>query len=141
MPYKFSIFNDSKMRFLFVGALNNLVAYAIYAACIHAGLFYAVALLISNIFAIFHSYLWNKYFTFKKREKSGAEAVRFLLVYIVIYAVVNLILFVRVDILKLNAYIAGIISMIIATVLSYIGHKRISFQYQSDLPGYVKTPL
>ncbi|HRQ44144.1 MAG TPA: GtrA family protein [Candidatus Goldiibacteriota bacterium] len=122
------VFADAKVRFVFVGILNNAVAYAIYAAFIYFGLHYAAALFISNVFAVFHSYLWNKYFTFKSTEKSRSEIIRFLAVYGVIYLINTLILFVCVDIFGINAYWSGIIALAITTAASYLGHKKITFR-------------
>ncbi|HPN64998.1 MAG TPA: GtrA family protein [Candidatus Goldiibacteriota bacterium] len=122
------LFADMKVRFLFVGALNTAVGYGLYALFIYFKMHYSAALFISTAIAVLHSYLWNKYFTFKSGSKSPAEPVKFALVYAAGYFLNLLILFICIEKLLINSYAAGIISMFFTTVISYFGHKHISFK-------------
>jgi putative flippase GtrA len=122
------LFKDMKIRFLFVGILNTIVGYGVYALCIYEGLSYSPALIITYLVGIAHSYFWNKFFTFRSREKSLGEIVRFFLVYIAAYLVNLVTLYVCVDGMKMNVYFVGIAAMFITTLISYLGHKTISFR-------------
>ncbi len=85
------IFSDRRVRFLFVGVLNTIVGYGCFAGAIFFGLHYVAAQAVASVFAILHSYLWNKYFTFKVKKRSLKEFGRFVLVYFLSY-LINLIL-------------------------------------------------
>lgn len=122
------LFDNRKVRFLFVGALNTIVGYGVYAACIYAGLHYFLAQFIASVMGITHSYLWNKFFTFRVRKKSVSEVFRFVAVYGAAYLVNVLLLWVLIDEMHLDMYFAGLICTAFTVVISYIGHKKISFR-------------
>jgi len=122
------IFTDRKIRFLFVGVLNTAVGYGAYALFIFLGMHYAIAQFASTVIAVAHSYLWNKHFTFKSKGKSAAEAARFAGVYGVSYLFNLLLLYVFIDLFGINHYLAGLITLFATTVISYVGHKTISFK-------------
>ncbi len=121
------IFTDRKIRFLFVGVLNTIFGYLVYALFIHLGMHYLLAQFFGSILAVAHSYLWNKYFTFKSPEKSWAEVMRFIFVYAVSYVLNMALLYIMIDVYKLSAYLAGAIGLFVTTLISYFGHKKISF--------------
>jgi putative flippase GtrA len=127
-----NLFEDKKVRFLFVGILNTIFGYAVYAFFIYLKIHYFLAQLLSSILAIAHSYLWNKYFTFRSPDRSASEVIRFVSVYAVSYLLNMGILFVSIDFFKWNAYLAGFICLLVTTVISYIGHKNISFRRTTD---------
>lgn len=121
------LFERKEIRFLFVGGINTAVGYGTFALCIFLGLHYVAAQIISTIIGVANSYFWNKYFTFRKRDKSLSEVVRFITVYAVSF-IVNLgLLYILIDILKMNEYIAGCLGLIATTLISYIGHNKFSF--------------
>ena len=122
------LFERKEIRFLFVGGINTAVGYGVYALCIFCGLHYAFAPLMSAIIGVANSYLWNKYFTFRKKDKSTSEMARFIMVYAVSY-VVNLgLLYVLIDRLKISEYLAGIFALVAITLISYFGHNNFSFK-------------
>jgi len=122
------IFSYQPIRFLFVGGLNTLVGYGIYALLIYIGVNYLVANTISTIIGIAHSYLWNRFFTFKSKNKALKEITKFISVYAVSYLIGMCTLFIFKDKLNISAYIAGLINLVITTLISYFGHKYISFR-------------
>ena len=127
-----NLFEDKKVRFLFVGVLNTIFGYAVYALFIYLKMHYFLAQLLSSIVAIAHSYLWNKYFTFRSPGRSASEIIRFVSVYAVSYLLNMGILFVSIEFFKWNAYFAGFICLFVTTVISYVGHKNISFRGTAD---------
>lgn len=119
-------------RFLFVGVLNTIFGYGIYALFIYIGIQYILANTLSYILGILHSYIWNKYFTFKQTHRNLLEFIRFVSVYLLSYASSCLLLWLFVGKMGMSAYIAGVLSLFITTVISYVGHNFFSFQTQSD---------
>ena len=119
------IFSYQPIRFLFVGGLNTIVGYGIYALLIYLGVNYLIANTISTIIGIAHSYLWNRFFTFKSKNKALKEITKFISVYAVSYLIGMCTLFIFKDKLNISAYIAGLINLVITTLVSYFGHKYI----------------
>lgn len=126
------LFERKELRFLFVGGINTAVGYGAYALCVFFGLHYSFAQLISAIIGIVNSYVWNKYFTFRKKGKSAIEIVRFIAVYAVSYAVNLGLLFVLIDKLNMSEYLAGVFGLIVITLISYIGHNKFSFKGEKE---------
>lgn len=128
--------NDKRIRFLFVGVINTAVGYGFYALFIYIGFNPYIATTLSTILGVINSYFWNKYFTFRKPKKSLAEAVRFVLVYVISYAVNLGLVYLFVDLWGMNSYISGIICLFFTTIISYLGHNFFSFKdTQSQIKG------
>lgn len=121
------LFERREIRFLFVGGINTAVGYGTFALCIFLGLHYTIAQLISTIIGVANSYIWNKYFTFKKKGRSLSEVIRFITVYAVSYVINLVLLYVLIDRMGLNEYLAGILGLFVTTLISYIGHNKFSF--------------
>jgi len=126
------LFEDRKVRFLFVGVLNTIFGYAVYALFIYLKMHYFLAQFLGGILAIAHSYLWNKYFTFRSPGRSASEIIRFVSVYAISYLLSMVILYVSIEYFKWNAYMAGVACLFVTTVISYVGHKNISFRRTTD---------
>lgn len=122
------IFKNQGFRFLFVGGLNTIVGYGIYSLLIYFKVHYLIANSISTILAVIHSYMWNKYFTFKSKQKALKEIIKFSSVYLLSYIIGTILLFILKDKLNINSYLAGFINLIITTIISYFGHKYYSFK-------------
>lgn len=121
------LFKYKEARFIFVGILNTLVGYGAYALFVFWGMHYGIAFLFSSVIGVVHSYLWNKSFTFKSKDKSPSEFFRFISVYIISYLLNLFLLYVMVDLFILNKYIAGAVGIFLTAVISYVGHDKISF--------------
>ena len=123
-----NLFKDTRIRFLFVGCLNTLVGYGTYALLIFLKCNYLVASTIGTIIGVIHSYLWNRFFTFQSNNNVKKEVPKFVLVYLVSYLLGILNLFILVQKLGINEYIAGIINIFVTTIISWFGHKYFSFR-------------
>ena len=126
------IWQKQEIRFLFVGGLNTLVGYGIYAILLFLIVNYLIANTISTVLGVLHSYLWNRFFTFKSKEKAGKELLKFVLVYIISYLIGMVSLYCFTGLLKLSPYIAGLINLIFTTLISWFGHKYFSFNSNLD---------
>lgn len=120
--------NMKEVRFLLVGVLNTIVGYGIYALLIKLKVYYLIANTISTILGVIHSYLWNRFYTFKSHDKAIKEIVRFSLVYLVSYLIGSCTLYLFKESLNLNEYVAGFINLFITTIISYVGHNKFSFK-------------
>lgn len=121
------IFSYQGLRFLFVGGLNTIVGYGIYALLVYMGVNYLIANTLSTIIGIIHSYFWNRYFTFKSKQKALKEITKFVTVYAASYLIGMCTLYIFKSKLNISPYIAGLLNLVITTLISYFGHKYISF--------------
>ncbi len=117
-----------EIRFLFVGVLNTIVGYGIYAILVFFDMHYLIANTISTILGVAHSYLWNRFFTFKSKEKAGKEIIKFTSVYLLSYVIGTITLAGFKNILHISPYLAGLFNLVITTLISYFGHKNFSFK-------------
>ncbi|HMM06120.1 MAG TPA: GtrA family protein [Clostridiales bacterium] len=120
------------LRYAFVGVLNTIVGYGTYWLCLRFGLHYAIASLAGQILGTANSYVWNKFFTFRSKtataKKSLAEMVRFCSVYAAQYGANVGLIALFVHGIGLSEEWAGLIAMVLCTVISYVGHKFWSFK-------------
>lgn len=122
------LFEDKRIRFLFVGGINTFVGYSVFVICILIGFHYAIAQIISTIIGVTNSYFWNKYFTFQQKRKSKSEVVRFISVYAVSYVINLSLLYIMIDRLAISEYLAGLLGLAVTTLISYFGHNKFSFK-------------
>lgn len=122
------LYNNQKIRYLFVGCLNTGLNYTIYFTFNTLGVWYILSNTAGFIVSILNSYFWNKYFVFKERKKSLNEIAKFLFVYLIQYFMGILFLMLFVEKMGINKNIAGIISIFFLTLISYLGHKNFTFK-------------
>jgi putative flippase GtrA len=140
------IFKDRvKITFLLVGIWNTIFGYSIYLILLllFKRLFnsyhysYLPAMIFGNVLSIINAYIFHKYFTFKSRAigfKLIYEFIRFFMTYVFIMVVSTLLLPIFIEIFNINAKMAGALSIIITTAISYFGHSRFSFNYIPNNP-------
>ncbi|MBP3461171.1 MAG: GtrA family protein [Bacilli bacterium] len=126
------LFKYQQIRFLFVGGLNTIVGYGSFALLLLTGMNYLLANTISYIIGVIHSYIWNRKFTFKSKNKSILELIKFVSVYVVNYLIGLGSLYILVDILKIDKYLAGALNLVITTLISWFGHKYFSFRQKGE---------
>lgn len=132
------LYNDKRIRFLFVGCLNTLVGTGITLICYLAmgyGIFEQsnvtdvqnfIATVIGYAVGTVHSYIWNKFFTFKSKEKSVWEFVRFVLVCVVQYGVNFGLTLLAKRFISMHFIYTAIVTLA-CMVISFIGHSLFSF--------------
>ena len=116
------------IRFVLVGLLNTVIFYGIYVLLLQVGYSYAFSLLIGTIIGIVNSYVWNKFFTFRKKLKSIWETVKFFIVYGVQYLSNLLIIHTCVTVLGISAELAGLVAICFGVFISFFGHKYWTFR-------------
>lgn len=121
------LFKRQEIRFLLVGGLNTIVGYGSYSILLLFQMNYLVANTFSTIIGIIHSYIWNRNFTFKSKEKALHEIIKFVLVYALSYILGMILLYFVVQKFGCNEYLAGFFNLIFTTLISWFGHKYFSF--------------
>ena len=132
------LYNDKRIRFLFVGCLNTLVGTGTTLLVYYFlgyGLFDQtnitetetfIATIIGYAVGTVHSYIWNKFFTFKSNEKSVWEFLRFVGVCAVQYALNYALTLVAKQFISMHL-IYTVLVTIVCMVISFVGHSLFSF--------------
>lgn len=122
------LMQKKEIRFLFVGVLNTIFGYSVYALLCYMGFALFISVTISTILGTFHSFLWNKFYTFESKEKSITEILRFITVYFMAYLInLGVILYFS-HYHNVDKYLLGIVGIFVSTIVSYVGHNNFSFK-------------
>ena len=114
------------MNFSVVGAVNFFLSYFIYAGSVSFGIHHQIANQISFWVTVANGYILNKYWVFQ-RGKSGSgkkEAGKYVFVYGMNYLLGIYLLYLYVDVLAINKYLAPLVSMPITIPLNYYLNKK-----------------
>lgn len=112
------------LRFVVVGVINTFNYYVIYLLLLYMGLPYIAGHSIAFGLSMIGSFYLNCYFTYKTKP-SLKKFFQFPLTYVVNYSVTTLSLFVLVDLLHLNLFVAPIIASILPIPFTYLISKWI----------------
>jgi putative flippase GtrA len=117
-----------QVRFLLVGGVNTVVAYGLFA--LFELLFgrYILSLYLSYAVAVPLAFVLHRRLTFRVTGSVAADFVRFVGVYVLSLAVNTVALPLLVELLDLHPLVAQAVSVVITTVISYVGHKWFSFR-------------
>lgn len=129
--FVFEIMNAQRRKYLVAGFINTVFGYSI--GVVVYKIFYSntnifVIGCISNIISITFSFVTFKIFVFKTRGRWMAEYFRAYVVYGTIATAGVIFLWVYIDMLHLNIWIAQLLVILSTLVLSYIGHSRFTFR-------------
>lgn len=123
-----TIFKKQISRFVAVGILNAIISVGSYFILLDINIYYLYSSLIAHIIGITNSFIWNKLWTFKSKGNLLKEYLKFNSVYVVTF-VVNLILLIFfVEKFMFNPKIAGVLAIIIISIISFYGHRYWSFR-------------
>ncbi len=122
------LFSYRWFRFLFVGGINTIVGYGSYALLIFFKINYLLATTLSTIIGVINSYVWNRKFTFKSNKSVKKEIPKFVSIYLISYCAGMIIIYILVSKLNMNEYLAGLLNLVSTTLISWFGHKYISFK-------------
>ena len=130
-----SFFDGSMIRFIIVGVINTVIGTAIMFGLYNLlGVDYWISTASNYILVSILSYYLNKYFTFKNREKSLLQVVKFAINIAICYAlaygiakpVVVLILSGQGE--KFQTNIAMLTGMVFFTGFNYLGQRFFAFK-------------
>lgn len=117
------------IKFLVVGMLNTIVGYGTFFIFYQVGgVHYPFALFISHVIGVTHSFLWNSKWTFSSGKVTLIVVVKFCIIYIVTFLINLALLSFLVESIDLEVMYAQMISLIITTLISFLGHKYWSFK-------------
>ena len=124
-----NLFNNHKkfIKFLFVGGLNTVFGYSVFALLVFMGLHYSFAVILGTILGILFNFKTIGKIVFNNSNN------RLLFKFIGVYGVicVSNILFLRVfDILKCNIYIAGAVLILPMAILAFSLNKKFVFKQE-----------
>jgi len=125
------LYNRSEIRFLFVGAVNTVVGYIIIIS-LNLFLPYVTAYTCTYIITIIINFFTHKYITFQSHGKVYKELIRFIIVYIIIYLFGLILLYLLISVFGLIDYVAFGINVVLSALLSYFGHRIISFKNKGN---------
>jgi putative flippase GtrA len=113
------------LTFLFIGAINTVFGYSIYALLIFFGLEYFYAIAVSTIIGVaFNFHTIGKYVF---ESKSNSLIFRFFGVYLFIF-LINCALIKAFIVLGLNAYLSGALAVLPMALLSFVLNRQFVFK-------------
>ena len=140
-------------RYLMVGAFNTVFGYGLFAAFNYAlrnvgSYSYMLASLLSNLIAITVAFLGYKWFVFKTKGNYVQEWIRCLGVYgggmlLTLAGLPILVPLLRRALVgrpQAAPYLAAGIMAVVVVIVSFFGHKHISFAVRADVGTTPTTP-
>jgi len=121
----FSIFDSQLTRFLFVGGINTLFGYSVYAFLIFINVHFTVAAFISTVLGIVFNFKTTGRLVFKNKDNS--LIVKFAAVYGITY-LANIVCLYFFHSLSIDLYIAGAVLIVPMGLLSFILNKVLVFR-------------
>jgi putative flippase GtrA len=115
------------IRFSLVGVLNTIVGYGVFFISL-SYINYLLALIVSHIVGVTHSFFWNKYWVFRSNKNKIREFLKFYSVYGVMLLINIAMLYYFVSVLGFSPQISQLIILPVLTLLTYTGHKYWSFK-------------
>lgn len=142
------LFDDERVRFLFVGGINTAFGYAVFVLLYLAAgheIGYLGSLYLSYVIGVSLAFVLHRRVTFRAHETGGnpvLDFLRFASVYAVSLAVNTIGLPLLVEFAHLPAIGAQAIMVVMTTLISYLGHKYFSFRRGGTAQGRTdQTPV
>lgn len=98
------------IKFISVGLINTGITITSYSILILTGGDYLISNIIGYCLGTLNSYLWNKLWVFKSKEKHSKLITKFICVNLLTLLINNSILFILVDKLQVNKHIAQLLA-------------------------------
>ena len=124
--------DGKKKRYLIIGLINTIFGYFI--GILNYILFYKLIgifflSLLNNIVSITFSFLTYKYFVFKTKNKFFlSEYLKSYIVYGISFIIGTFFLWLTLEVLKLDIFIAQFITISLTVIFSYIGNNYFTFK-------------
>jgi len=107
------------LKFSIIGVLNFIVGYFIYLLFLYGlNLHYFWALIFGHIITVFHSYFWNRFWSFQSKDKYLKEILSFFTVYTFGFLLNLIILPLLVEIFELKPGPAQLIFLVFITLVN-----------------------
>ena len=134
IKYIYTFFDYKKKRFLIVGFINTVFAY-LSAILIFDLLYSKIGLvfycIFLNLINICFSYISYKFFVFKNKNKIHKEIFKAIVSYLLILFVNMTLIFLLIEIIKLNIYTAQVIVLSCIVPIAYFLHNNYTYSNES----------
>jgi putative flippase GtrA len=115
------------LRFATVGAVNTLLSWCAYAVLVRLGLHYLLASGLAFALGIANSYVLNRRWTFRSRDRRAPEALRFVVVQCVGLGLDVSLLYTLVHDVRIHHLIAQALVFPVASTLTFILSRQWAF--------------
>jgi len=129
--YSYWLQLNDKIKFLIVGGANTVFSYLLFCVLqymLSGKLHYLKILVLLYVIAVFNSCVTMKYLVFHSRGNFLMEYLKVSITYSFHLALNAILLFVFVEKLAINLFIAQIVCVLVLTIFSYFAHKHFSFK-------------
>ena len=119
------------IRFLIAGGWNTAFAYILLVVLYYFfsnKVHYMFILVFCTIVNVTNAYIIHKFFVFKTKGNYIREYIRYYLVYSVPIGLGFISFPLCIEILKMNFYITQALLTFVTVIISYFGHKHVSFR-------------
>jgi len=131
-----SVLNAKQVRYLLAGGWNSLFGYGMGVSLFYGlshHLHIVVIGILSNVFAITMSFVTYKIFVFKTKGNWLHEYIRSCMVYAGIALISVVLLWLLVDGMHLQIWLAQGIVIVATVAISFIGHSRFTFRKNMNI--------
>lgn len=123
------------LRYLVAGGVNTVVGYGVFWVGLHQlGLHASAANALGYAVALCVAYVLNRVLVFTASTAGGASVVRFMLAFILAFAINQGVLAACIEFFQLRAEFAQVIAMIIYTLVFYFANKYYVFRRSKPQP-------
>ncbi|AIK37276.1 gtrA-like family protein [Bacillus pseudomycoides] len=120
------------LKFGLVGIFNTLITIISYIILVKFGMNYLIANIISYLIGVANSYYWNKNWVFQSNGKNLSIFLKFLIVNLIVLAFNTFSLFILVDKLLYNEFIAQIFAIGIGMMINFFLNKIWTFNQSEN---------
>lgn len=121
------------IRFSIVGVGNTLVNWGIFFILNAFGVYYIISNIIAYIIATINSYIWNSLWVFKYGQGLNINtSVKFFILNLVGLTANTTIMYILVDILNLNKFMALVLASVVVVIMNYTINKLWVFKEENN---------
>ena len=121
------------IRFSIVGVGNTLVNWSIFIILNAFGVYYIISNIIAYIIATINSYIWNSLWVFKYGQGLDINtSVKFFILNLVGLTANTTIMYILVDILNLNKFMALVLASVVVVIMNYTINKLWVFKEENN---------
>ena len=121
------------IRFSIVGVGNTLVNWGIFFILNAFGVYYIISNIIAYIIATINSYIWNSLWVFKYGQGLDINtSVKFFILNLVGLTANTTIMYILVDILNLNKFMALVLASVVVVIMNYTINKLWVFKEENN---------
>ena len=121
------------IRFSIVGVGNTLVNWGIFFILNAFGVYYIISNIIAYTIATINSYIWNSLWVFKYGQGLNINtSVKFFILNLVGLTANTTIMYILVDILNLNKFMALVLASVVVVIMNYTINKLWVFKEENN---------